>query len=95
MPVGMFVKLTVDEGRNDEFEALYSELAGLVNENETGCNYYQVHKSRNDPQIYVVMEEYADQAALDAHAQTDYSKAFGEKLLSFTTVTEVEVLDRI
>lgn len=60
MVVGVFVNLTVAEGRNAEFEALYSELAALVNEKEAGCNYYQVHRSRKDPQVYVVMEEYAD-----------------------------------
>ena len=86
MAVGVFVNLTVAEGRSAEFEAVYSELAGLINEKEPGCNYYQVHKSRKDPQVYVFMGEYTDQAA---HAQTDYSQEL------FAKVSEFEVFNRI
>lgn len=36
---------------------------------EEGCINYALHRSNTDPQQYVVVERWADQAALDAHFQ--------------------------
>ena len=41
---------------------------------------YQLTKSRSNPQVYKVLELYADQDALTSHGQTDYFKAAGPKL---------------
>jgi len=80
MAIGVIARLTIQAGKNEEFETIFNELASAVRANEAGNNFYSLHKSRSDENSYVVLEEYVDQAALDAHGQTDYFKAIGAKL---------------
>jgi len=78
--IGVIATLTVAEGKNAEFEAIFTELAKQVRANEPGNVAYQLTKSRGNPQVYKVLELYADQDALTSHGQTDYFKAAGPKL---------------
>ncbi|MEI6440708.1 MAG: putative quinol monooxygenase [Alphaproteobacteria bacterium] len=78
--IGVIATLTVAEGKNAEFEAIFTELAKQVRANEPGNVAYQLTKSRSNPQVYKVLELYADQDALTSHGQTDYFKAAGPKL---------------
>jgi quinol monooxygenase YgiN len=80
MAIGIVATLKVQEGKGAEFEAVFRELAGLVRANEPGNKLYQVCKSRTDGNTYIVMELYADQAALDAHGKSDHYRAAGPKL---------------
>ncbi len=67
-----------------------------VNSNEDGCHLYALHQSRTDAQAYVVLEQYADQAALDAHGKTDFSRSIGAKLADcLAAAPEVEYLDAV
>jgi len=78
--IGVIATLTVAEGKNAEFEAIFTELAKQVRANEPGNLAYQLTKSRSNPQVYKVLELYADQDALTTHGQTEYFKAAGPKL---------------
>ena len=78
--IGVIATLTVAEGKNAEFEAIFTELAKQVRANEPGNVAYQLTKSRSNPQVYKVLELYVDQDALTSHGQTDYFKAAGPKL---------------
>ncbi|HQP20358.1 MAG TPA: putative quinol monooxygenase, partial [Phenylobacterium sp.] len=78
--IGIIATLKVAEGKNAEFEAIFTDLAAQVKANEPGCVAYQLTKSRTDPQTYKVLELYADQAALAAHGQTEYFKAAQPKM---------------
>jgi quinol monooxygenase YgiN len=78
--IGVIATLTVAEGKNAEFEAIFTELAKQVRANEPGNVAYQLTKSRGNPQVYKVLELYVDQDALTSHGQTDYFKAAGPKL---------------
>ena len=78
--IGVIATLKVAEGKNAEFEAVFTDLAKQVRASEPGNLAYQLTKSRTDPQIYKVLELYADQDALSAHGQTDYFKAAGTKM---------------
>jgi quinol monooxygenase YgiN len=80
MTVGIVATLKVAEGKNAEFEAVFTDLAKQVRANEPGCLMYQLTKSRTDPQTYKVLELYKDQAAVDHHGGTDYFKAAGPKM---------------
>ncbi|HPA39079.1 MAG TPA: putative quinol monooxygenase, partial [Phenylobacterium sp.] len=88
--------LKVAEGKNAEFEAIFTDLAAQVKANEPGCVAYQLTKSRTDPQTYKVLELYADQAALAAHGQTEYFKAAQPKMgPCMGGRPEIEVLDGV
>ena len=80
MAIGVIATIPVQEGKNDEFEAVFMELAAQVLANEPGCKFYALNRSKSDPQVYKVLESYEDQAALEAHGQTDYFKAANVKL---------------
>lgn len=80
MTVAIIATLKVLEGKNQEFETIIKELEQKVNEHEDGCDFYRVNKSFTDSQIYVVLEQYASNEALEAHAKTDYFKSLGKAM---------------
>ena len=96
MPIGLTAKLNVKEGKNEEFEALFKELQEAVNNNEDGCNFYAIHRSRTDSQLYIVLEQYEDEAALSAHGKTEhYVRLGGEMAGCLAGAPEVELLDAL
>ena len=80
MAVGIIARLTIHPGKNEEFEAIFAELEAAVRENEPGNNFYSLHKSRQDENTYVVLEQYVDQEALDAHGKTDHFRTIGARM---------------
>jgi quinol monooxygenase YgiN len=76
-----------------EFEAIFSELARKVRESEKGCERYELCRSTASPQTFVVVERYADQAALDAHSKTPYFLEFMGKVGDFIAgAPQIDVL---
>jgi quinol monooxygenase YgiN len=60
---------------------------------ETGCISYQLFQNPYDNTKFVFVEEYKDQAAVDAHFAADYFAAFGPKIADFITgAPEIKVL---
>jgi quinol monooxygenase YgiN len=79
--IGLIAKLKVQEGKGPEFEKLFKPLSDIVNSDaEPGALLYKLCKSRSDPNTYVVMELYADQAAVEAHSQTKHFTELFPKL---------------
>jgi quinol monooxygenase YgiN len=78
--VSIVANLTVKEGREDEFIALWDELFAHVSADEPGCEHYVLHRSTTEPNVFYVTEVYADQAALDAHMGSDVFATFGASL---------------
>ena len=54
------------------YEAALAEMARNVAAHEPGVLHYALSRSVDDPQLYVVIEVYLDEAAFKAHWQTDY-----------------------
>jgi len=44
---------------------------------EAGCITFDVSRSIDDPNAFVLYEEWRDQATLDEHYQTEHFKTFG------------------
>lgn len=96
MTVGIVAKLKVQAGKNAEFEAVFVELAGATRKNEPGNNFYALHKSKTDPQLYVVLENYKDQAAVDTHMSSPHFQAGFKKLGALLAgAPEIELLDGV
>jgi quinol monooxygenase YgiN len=94
--IGVVATLKVQDGKNAEFEAVFTALAAQVRANEKGNLAYALTRSRADPNTYKVLELYADQDALTAHGQTDYFKAAGPKLgPCLAGRPEIEYLDGV
>ena len=53
--IGVVATLTVAEGKNAEFEAIFTELAAQVRANEPGNLFYTLTRSRANGQVYRVL----------------------------------------
>ena len=96
MTIGIVATMKIQEGKNAEFEAFFTELAKQVRANEPGNLAYQLTKSRTEPNVYKVLELYKAQAAVDHHGQTDYFKAAGPKFAGVLAGRpEIEYLDGV
>ena len=94
--IGIIATLKVQEAKAAEFEAIFKDLAEQVRANEPGNLFYQLTKSRTEPETYKVLELYKDQDALTHHGQTDYFKAGGAKMgPCMAGRPDVELLDAV
>ena len=58
-------------GHAEEVAALLGELA-VASRSEAGCLLYEVGRNEAEPDRFVLLERYADQAAFEAHQQTEH-----------------------
>jgi quinol monooxygenase YgiN len=94
--IGVIATLTVAEGKNAEFEAVFADLASAVRMNEPGNEFYSLTRSKSSPQVYKVLERYTDRTALDAHGKTDYFLAAGTRLAPcLAAAPDIELLDAL
>lgn len=77
----LVARYTVQAGRGDEVEAALRRMAPLVKQHEPGCNLYQVNRSRENPDFFLLYEQYVDQAALEAHRETPHFKEIIEQTI--------------
>ena len=80
--LGTVATIKVKEGMGAEFEKVATELVKKVNENEKGCLLYQLYHGE-EPNTYVFMERYQDQAAVEAHRASEYFKTLGRAMGPF------------
>ena len=94
MALGVLATISVQEGKNEEFETLFKGLAEKVLANEEGTLLYALHRSKSNPQEYVVMEQYRSAADIDAHGKTHYFIAAQQAMGALVTAAPViQVLD--
>ena len=67
MGIGLVVRLKVHPGKGPEFEEAFAVQAAGVRANEPGNKLYQLVRSREDKDVYVVMELYDGEADLATH----------------------------
>ncbi|HCX12581.1 MAG TPA: antibiotic biosynthesis monooxygenase [Hyphomonas sp.] len=78
--IGVIAKLTIQDGKNEQFEQVAKDLMAKGKANEPGCLTYQLYKSKKEANTYIFMEQYASQADLESHGQTEDFKAAGPGL---------------
>ena len=78
---GMMIiaKLKVKPEKVKAFTEAAKEMIENSNK-EAGCKSYQLYQDPYDNSRFVFVEEYKNQAAVDAHFASDYFKAFGPKM---------------
>jgi quinol monooxygenase YgiN len=74
--------LKVKEGQEAEFEAAAKALVEAVNANEPGCLLYTLNKG-DEPLTYVFIERYENEAAVEAHRNSDHFKTLGRAMGPF------------
>ena len=68
----------IQEGKGEEAKALLHELIEGSHA-EAGCLSYALHRDNNDPNVFVIVEVWTSQVALEAHFQHPYVKALAER----------------
>lgn len=59
------------EGHDDKVAELLREMSAYCNSDaEPGCAMYIVNRGTENPRHFLIYEQYIDQAALAAHAET-------------------------
>ena len=72
-------RLSIKPDKIKDFTEVAKEMIANSNKEE-GCTSYQLFQDPYDNSKFVFVEEYKNQAAVDAHFATDYFKAFGTKI---------------
>lgn len=77
-------------GQGEVIEAALKRMAPLVAEQEAGCMLYQASRSQENPDLFVLYEHYADEAALLNHRETAHFK----KIIEGTILPLLEKRER-
>ena len=56
----------------DEFLKLAKEIVEKTNANDPGCIKYELYRDNSDPTHFAMIEEWEDQASLDAHMKAPH-----------------------
>jgi quinol monooxygenase YgiN len=91
--VGGLKIIRVKSGREVEFERLFAELREQMHIHEPGCLVYSLLRSRKKPGVYIVHEQYRDQAALDAHEKAPHGAVYFPKIRALLESITVEYFD--
>jgi len=78
----IIAKLSVKPEKAKDFTEAAKEMIENSNK-ESGCTFYQLFQDPYDNSRFVFVEEYKNQAAVDAHFAADYFKAFGPAIGDF------------
>ena len=76
------IRLKVLPEKQEEFEALVSQLVADVNANEPDPKFYHVRRCKDDPLSYVYMFCFADEAAQQHYQDADYHTSMSPKAIA-------------
>lgn len=65
-------KLVVKPDMAQQFERLQTELRELTHAKEPDTPVYELIRSRDEPNVYLCVATFTDEAAFDYHMQTDF-----------------------
>ncbi len=74
--------LRAKEGSEADFLAVAQELAAAVNANEPGCLSYEIFQGET-PQTFIFIERYENEAATEAHRNSEHFKTIGARMGPF------------
>jgi len=94
--IGVIATIRIQDGKAEEFEAVFRSLSAAVRAGEPGNICYQLTKSKTEPNTYKVLEIYADADALKAHGASEHFKASGPAIgACLAGRPEIEYLDGV
>ena len=74
--------LRIKPGQEAEFERLQQELSELTHANEPDTVVYDILRSRDTPDTYVVYARFKDEAAFQLHQGTDFHERLVPPILA-------------
>jgi len=94
MAIGMSVVLQVRAGSADAAKKILAEIAGPVRD-EPGCVLFEAHQASDDENTFFLYEQYADQAAVDAHMATPMFTRVTEELFPLVEDRQFAMYDKL
>lgn len=64
------VLFNIKDGEADNFKQTAQAAIAKVKAEDEGCEMYDLFQSVDDPQVFVLVESWASQDALDAHGKS-------------------------
>ena len=80
MPYAVVAIYRIKPGAEEAVQTALEEMTTLTRQ-ESGCRFYQPHRSLDDPQVFFLYEQYDDEAAFQAHVAADYFDRHIRKLV--------------
>lgn len=77
----LVARYQVKAGKAGEVLEALTRMARFVKEQEPGCKLYQVNRSTENPDHFLLYEQYADQAAFEGHRTTPHFKEIIEAIV--------------
>jgi autoinducer 2-degrading protein len=74
----LLARYHVRKGKGDLVESALGEMAEMVKRDEPQCSTYRAARSTENPDMFVLYEEYQDEAALLAHRETPHFRSLIE-----------------
>jgi quinol monooxygenase YgiN len=74
--------LRIKPGQEAEFERLQQELSELTHSTEPDTLVYDIIRSRDTPDLYVVYARFKDEAAFQLHQGTDFHERLVPPILA-------------
>jgi quinol monooxygenase YgiN len=71
--------MEVSETSADDFAAMSRDLVGATRR-EPGCTEYRFARSIENPQVFEIFEEFADQEAFDEHVRAEHYRSWNRAL---------------
>ena len=87
--------LTAKPGHEAEFQEKMTAQAKRCLANEPGCLQFDVVQDPKDPTRFVMLEVYADDAAIKAHQDSQHFKDFRPVIGDLVADRKVEVLNMV
>lgn len=88
--VAIVARVTVKEGRADEYVAAFAPLLGQA-EKEPGTLLYAVYRSKDDPHVFWTTEVYADDDAFAAHSASEVHAAAAPVFTDLIAASDVTI----
>ncbi len=80
--------ITIVEGKGDEFQGRFKELATKVRK-EPGAITYVLHRMIDNPEKFFVFEQWENEEALKLHGSTAYFKEYRQATAGIVKSREV------
>jgi quinol monooxygenase YgiN len=93
--ISVIARLTIREGQTEAAIGLIKTLMTDV-AHEEGTSMYTLNQNKKKPSELVIMERYADKAALARHSATDHFKRFNEQIAGLLAAKPVvDIMEEI
>jgi len=71
----LIARWTAGPGNEERVEQILLRLAAATR-TEPGCRAFRPTRSVDDPRLFVIYEEYDDEAALEAHSSSEHFRRY-------------------